>query len=206
MARQKKAPVRGRQQGRKNLKTNAAGNIVNQHGVEFTADEKRALVNAVNRANAKRRKMMEEAATMPRMVRGKPSGDTVGSLQLMGKESDFIIAKKTKSLQRFTSREQYTRYMDALGRVNSPDYVTERVRLYKRNHMAALRNAYGDDAKDIIMKIRMMKPEEYMQTVTQNEDLEIGYVYDPADMNAKLNHMRASLGMRLKEDYFDDYE
>lgn len=209
MARQRKAPARGRQQGRKNLTTNAAGNIVNQHGVEFTADEKRALVNAVNRANAKRTRMLKEQATLPRMVRGKPSGDTVGSLQLMGKESDFIIAKKTKSLQRFTSREQYDKYMDALARVNSPDYVEERIRLYKRNHMTALRNAYGDDAKDVIMKIRMMKPGEYMKMVSQNEDLEIGYVYDPADRNAKLNHMRASMGMKLKDDYYDeldDYE
>ena len=206
MARQKKAPGRGRQQGRKNLKTNAAGNIVNQHGVEFTAEDKRALVNAVNRANAKRRKMLKETATMPRMVRGKPSGDTVGSLQLMGKESDFIIAKKTKSLQRFTTREQYDKYMTALGKVNSPDYVNDRIRLYKRNHMTALRDAYGDDAKDIIMKIRMMKPEDYRKAVTQNEELEIGYTYTPEERSAKLNSMRAALGMKLKDDYFDDYE
>lgn len=201
MGRSYKQQPKGRT-GRKNLKREN-GNLVNQHGVVFTEKEKRALESAVNSANRKRSRMLKEAATLPRMVRGKPSGDTVGSLQLMGKESDFIIAKKTKSLQRFTSKEQFEKYLDSVRRVNSPEYINERTRLYKRNHMKALENAYGDDAKDVIMKIRMMKPADYMKMVQQNENLEIGYVYDPADRAAKLNAMRASMGMRVKDD--DDY-
>lgn len=196
---------RGRQKGRKNLKRTDTGGFVNQYGVTFTEDEKRNLVNAVNRANRKRNKMLKQSATLPRMVSGKPTGDTVGSLQLMGKESDFILAKKTKSLQRFQSREQYENYMKTLERVNSKDYVNDRIRLYKRNHMKALENVYGDDAKDVIMKIRMMKPDEYMKMVTQDEDLEIGYVYDPSARAGKLNKIRASMGMKLKEEEIDEY-
>lgn len=194
----------GRASGRPNLKRTDEGQLVNQYGVVFTPEEKRALENAVNSANRKRKKMLKEAATLPRMVSGRDTGDTVGSLQLMGKESDFIIAKKTKSLQRFQSHEQYEKYIDNLKKVNSPDYVDERVRLYKRNHMKALENAYGDEAKDVMMKIRMMKPKDYMKMIESDETLEISYVYDPSERTGKLNAMRASMGMKLKDEAIED--
>ena len=196
----------GRAKGRKNLRRNNAGNLVNQYGVTFTPAEKKALESAVNTANRQRRQMLKEEATLPRMVKGKPTGDTVGTLQLMGKESDFILSKKTKSLQRFKSRDQFDKYLAKLKHTNAnkDEYLAERVRLYKRNHMKALQNAYGDEAKDVVMKIRMMKPADYMKMIQQDETLEISYVYDPSDRAGKLNQIRASMGMKLKED--DGYD
>ena len=193
----------GRKQGRKNLGKLDDG-YINEHGVKFTFDEKKALEQAVNTANRKRARMLKEEATLPRKIAGKETGDTVASLQLMGKESDFILQRKTKSLQRFRTKEDYNRYMKNLQRVNQRDYLTERVRLYKRNHMKAIENAYGDEAKDVIMKIRMMKPAEYMRMVQSDEMLEIGYIYDPSARSGKLNQLRASMGMKLKEDPIDD--
>ena len=144
----------------------------------FTPEEKKALESAVNTANRKRAKMLKQEATLPRRVMGVDTGDTVGSLQLMGKESDFILARKTKSLQRFKTREDYDRYMANLHRVNQKDYITERVKLYKRNHMQALDNVFGDEAKDVKMKIRMMKPKDYMKMIQSDEMLEISYIYE----------------------------
>lgn len=198
------ARKKGRGRTSPNLKRTGSGQLVNQYGVKFTEQEKKALENAVNKVHYKRKKMLKEAATLPRTVMGKPTGDTVGSLQLMGKESDFILTKKTKSLQRFHSKEQYNQYMKYLDRANSPGYVHERVKLYKRNYMKALDNAYGDDAKDIKMKIRMMKPDEFMKKVTSDELLEIQYVYTPEEQQGKLNQLRASLGMKLKEEPIED--
>lgn len=190
----------GRKKGTKNLKRLENGNIQNQHGVIFTEVEKKALERLANSANAKRRAMLKQEATLPRRVMGIDTGQTVGQLQLMGKESNFIITRKSKSLQKFNSREEYEKYIDYLKKVNSRDYITERIRQYKRNHMKALENAFGDDAKDIIMKIRMMKPKDYMKMVQSNEDLEISYIYDPSARDGKMNQIRASLGMKLKEE------
>jgi hypothetical protein len=66
--------------------------------------------------------------------------------------------------------------------------------------MKALQNEFGDDAKDIIMKIRMMKPEEYRKLMQSTEDLDVAYIYDPSAREGKLNQMRAALGMKLKEE------
>ena len=199
MARRKGTP-QGRQKGRKNLSYNSEGNIVNQYGVVITPQEKKALESAVNSANRKRRKMLKLEAQLPRRVGGVDTGDTVASLQLMGKESDFILSKKTKSVQRFQSREQFDKYLANLEKVNKRDYVEDRVRAYKRNHMKAIENVYGDDAKDVVMKIRMMKPADYMKMVQSDENLEINYVYDASEAQGKLNQLRASMGMKLKED------
>lgn len=196
---EKKRAKQGRQSGVPNLKKTDAGTLLNQHGVEFTRAEKRALEYAVNSANRKRAKMLKEEAALPRKVQGKETGDTVGSLQLMGKESDFIIAKRSKSLQRFKSKEDYNRYMDNLKKVNSPDYITERVRMYKRNHMKAIERAFGDEAKDVVMKIRMMKPKDYQKMIQSEEMMEISYIYEPSARSGKLNQIRASMGMKLKE-------
>lgn len=203
---QKKRAKQGRKAGVPNLKKTEAGLLQNQFGIEFTPQEKRALEIAANTANRKRARMLAEEAMLPRKVMGKDTGDTVATLQLMGKESDFIIAKRSKSLQRFKSKEEYNRYMENLKRVNSRDFIPERIRMYKRNHMKALQNAFGDDAKDVVMKIRMMKPKDYQRMIQADEFLEINYVYDPSQRTGKLNQIRASLGMKLKESEFDEEE
>lgn len=193
----------GRKKGTKNLRRLDDGRLQNEHGVIFTAAEKKALESLVNSANAKRRKMLKQEAALPRRVMGIDTGQTVGQLQLMGKESDFIITRKSKSLQKFTNKEDFEKYMDYLKKVNSRDYITDRIRQYKRNHMKALENAYGDEAKDVIMKIRMMKPKDYMNMIQSDEGMEISYIYDPSGISGKLNQIRATLGMKLKEDSID---
>lgn len=190
----------GRNKGRKNLKKLPSGNLLNQNNVEFTPAERKALESAVNRANRKRIRMLDQEAKLPRLVGGHDTGQKVGQLHLMGKESDFILSRKSKSLQQFKTREAYESYMRNLERVNSPDYITERIKLYKRNHMKALENVFGDDAKDVMMKIRMMKPDDYMKLIQSDEDLEVSYIYDPSARTGKLNRIRQALGMRLKEE------
>lgn len=195
----------GRASGRKNL-IKADGGVINQYGVFFTHEQKKALEQAVNTANRKRARMLKQEATLPRMFRGKDTGDTVGMLQLMGKESDFILSRKSKSMQRFKSAEEFNRYMKNLARVNSRDYITERVKLYKRNYMKALEQEFGDAAKDVKMKVRMMKPADFMRMIQSDESLEIGFIYDNSAKSGRLNQIRAGFGMKLKEEEIEDYD
>lgn len=190
----------GRKKGTKNLKRLDDGRLQNEHGVIFTAAEKKALERLVNSANAKRTKMLKMEATLPRMVRGVDTGQTIGQLQLMGKESDFIITRKSKSLQRFNTRADFDKYITYLEKVNRKDYIRDRIRLYKRNYINALQNVSGDLSKDIQMKVRMMKPDQYMRMVASNEELEINFFYTTQQLEGKLNQIRAALHMKLKED------
>lgn len=196
----------GRVKDRKNLKRDDTGYIINQYNVKFTEQEKRALENAVNRVNRKRTRMMEETANLPRLHAGRDTGDTLESLQKFNKQSDFIIARKTKSLQRFKSHEQYEKYMDYLGRVNTKEYVQERVALYKDNHVKALENAFGDEAKDVMLKIKAMDRDSYMELVEKDEVAEIGYIYDPRARTGKLNQIRKAFHLPIKEESMEIVE
>ncbi len=197
----------GREKGRKNLIYRDGGiynTYVDKEGKEhhtfFTLEEKKALETAVNRATKKRRELLQAEAQLPRFgPDGKPTGDTVATLQLMGRESDFILTPKTKSLQRFRTHEQYERYMDYLNQVNQPDYIDNRIRLYKKNHMKAIKENLGDAG--ILMKIRMMPIHEYAEFVSSHEDvMEIHFIYGADAKQAKINQIRLALGMKIKEE------
>ncbi len=187
----------GRQPGRKNL-TRVDGGYKNQYGVTFTQEQKEALERAVNRSNYQRKKQLAEVDKL---------NPQHSQLRLMGKESDFIITRQSKSLQRFKTMEEFEKYLDKQDRISSGEYLDDKTRLYKRNYMASLDKVFGDDAADVKMKVRMMKPEEYRKLVEKDELLEINYVYDPSARAGKLNQIRASLGMKPKEeDLFSELE
>lgn len=202
----KPAPNAGRQKGVKNLKR-IDGGFLNQNDVFFTEQEKKALESAVRKSKREQKKLREIFDPLAYKIEGRETGATVGQMRLMGKEADFSIADKTASLQRFRSHEEYERYMKNLNRVNSKGYIHERARLYKRNYQTALTDPQSglglayDDVSDILMKIRTMKPDEYIKQVASNEELEIGYLYDDGNgsIQQKLNAIRSALGLKHRE-------
>lgn len=187
-------PGPGRKAKVPNLKK-VDGGYQNQHGVTFSAEQKKALERAVRRSNYARDKQIKAEDALVT-----PSGRSNAQLRLMGKESDFIIARQSRSLQGFKSMADYEAFMDKQARIQSGEYLDDRTRLYKANHMQALKNVFGDDAKDVIMKIRMMPPEKYREMLQKDEFLEVSYVYDPSALSGKLNQIRQSLGMKTKEE------
>lgn len=199
----------GRVEGRKNLTRLPNGNIINQEGVMFTEEEKKKMEQLVNSVNRKRVRMQKVSDQLPRKNAGKDTGDKLGQLRLMGKEDEFILSRRSKSLQRFTSREQFDNYVKSLERALDPNYITERIRDYKRNYLKGFQETFGDAGKDVYMKIRMMKPDEYMKLVQSDEKLEINFYYTSTEKDAKLNVIRAALGMKQKDEDFydgDEYE
>lgn len=184
----------GRTPGKKNLKK-VDGGLLNQHGVIFTKEQKKALERAVDRSNYRRKKQLAEADKL---------NPQHSQLRLMGKESDFIITRQSKSLQRFKTMADYEAFMDKQARIQSGEYLEDRTRLYKSNYMKAIDNVFGEAGAGVKMKVRMMKPAKFRELVeTLGDEMEIGYIYDPQARMGKLNKIRSLLGMReLEEDPF----
>lgn len=179
----------GRGEGRKNL-TKTPGHYTNQYGVTFTEEQKKALERAVNRSNYRRKKQIAEADKL---------NPQHAQLRLMGKESDFIITRQSKSLQRFKSMADYEAYMDKQARIQSGEYLADKTRLYKSNYMKAVQNELGDAG--IAMRIRMMKPEDFRKLVEEHgDDMEISYIYDASAKIGRINTIRSLLGMKLKDE------
>jgi hypothetical protein len=193
----------GRTKGKTNLKKLPSGRLKNKYGVIFSPTEKKKLESLVNSANRKRKRMLEQEGELPFVTGGKETGlklkEVGGGLEgqkTMGRESDFVLAKKTKSLQRFRNKLEYKRYIANLERVTDRNYVKSRVMQYKENHIKGIRNMLGKYGKDIIKEIEKMDIKEYMKRVQSDELLEINYIYAPQQQKDKAEQMRTALNMK----------
>lgn len=180
-------PGPGRKEKVPNLKR-VEGGFQNQYGVTFTPEQKKALENSVRRSNYAREKQLN-----------KKYGNKNALQRYLSQESDFIISRQSRSLQGFKSMADYEAFMDKQASIQSGEYLNDRTRLYKANHMQALKNVFGDDAKDVIMKIRMMPVAKYREMIENDIFLEVNFIYDPSEMQGKLNQIRKSLNMKEKE-------
>lgn len=175
----------GRIKGKKNLKRDENNNYINQYNVKFSEEEKRQLESLVNSANRKRKRMETEFDNLPVFTGGHKTGFTIGELPgFMGKENDFVLTKKTKSLNRFRNKTDYRHYIKSLKKVVDKNYIHKRAELYRKNDIKALRKVFGRDAKGIIKKIKSIGPDEYMKMVASDESLQIKYIgsdYDDSE-------------------------
>lgn len=204
MAKRKKLKKRlsgndGRQ-GRKNIIKTDTGYLL-QGGFEITEKERKEFNSLINKAKYKRNKMLKEFGQLELLENGEPTGHTASSRFNMGAESDFILQRKSGSLQHFKSREDFEHYIDRLKYVNSENYISDRVDLYKENYKKAILNEFGNEGQDIIDHIDSLKDKDaYMRLVVQSdEDLEISYVYSNEERTARLNRIRHALGLPLDE-------
>lgn len=179
--------ARGRKAGSKNIKREGEF-LVNQHDIKFTDAEKRKLESLVNSANRKRRRILKAEGDLERFVAGRATGQSIAeSVGRMGKESDFVLAKKTKSLNRFRTKKDYDRYIANLERVVKRDYISERVKQYRDNWAKSIESVYGEDkeAQELIKRIETLDVKEYIKAVQEDEALEISEVYMPTNEKDK---------------------
>lgn len=198
----------GRKKGLPNLQRTDGG-YINQHGVFFTDEQKKALERSVQRSNYQRKKELEKIAQQPHVVGGRVMSKDGRQLQTMNKENDLIIARQHRSLQKFQSMEDYEKFMRKQEAIQDGTYAVDKMRLYKRNFTESLLETYGDEAKDIAMKIRMMNPKDYMRMVASDEVLEIRFVPSDEKVQGRLNQIRAAMqrygvNIKLKEDWPDE--
>lgn len=180
-------PGPGRKKKVPNLKK-VEGGFQNQYGVTFTPEQRKALENSVRRSNYAREKQLN-----------KEFGDKNALQRYLSQESDFIISRQSRSLQGFKTMEEYEAFMDKQARIQSGEYLRDRTELYRANHIQALENVFGHDAKDVIEHIQNMDLKEYRDLISKDIFLEVGYIYDPSAMHGKLNQIRTSLKLKEKE-------
>lgn len=192
----KKAPNRG-----KNL-IRTDNYIINQHNVKISHEEHRQLKSLAARVNYKRRKMLKEFADQPLYYGKKRLDEDRLQLQLMGEEMDLMIRKRSAAVNQFKSKRAFNSYIKSLERAAAFDYMEYRGKLYKRNYITAIKNQYPEFpglTKGIIMKVQMMKQEDFQKLVGDDRLFQIKVHYT---LNGKLTRLRAlreKLGLRMDD-------
>lgn len=168
--------VGGRPKGRPNLKkVGRSQKVENQWGVQFTPQDRKKLENLVNSANQKRRRLLKDEQTMQLFGLGENLGVPVSDSR-MGRESDFVFARKSKSLHQFKTRDEFNNYLRQLRKVVDRQYIARQSERYKKNYVKAMRNQGFN--KDVIKQVRQLSQKDFLKLSRTEELVRFGYVYD----------------------------
>lgn len=199
----KKAPTRGKNLIRKD------DYITNQYGVKISQDEVKRMQSLVRRVNYKRNKMIKEFADQPLYYGKKKLDENRLQLSLMGEEMDLVIRKRSAAVNQFKDKRSFNAYVKRLEKVADTSYIDYRTRLYKRNLTKAIEEKYANYpelTKGIIMRIRMMKPEEMQKLIGSDRLFQIREHYTLGGQLGRIKAMRERLGLRDYDDIDDDEE
>ena len=180
-----------KRKGNKNLVKLDDG-VKNKYGVIFTDEEKRALESKVNSANAKRRKLLKDRNSDIRTIFGVAQDYNVGDDFT---SRDFLFAKKTKSLQRFKTKQEYDTYINYLNRVNQRDYIDKKLSIYKDNYIKAIDKTFSSDGKQAIEKIKNLNLNGFAKLMNSELYSGISYIYSFEEYQIRLEGLNAILGV-----------
>lgn len=167
----------------KRLKKTSRGSVILPNGQRITPKEQRALRSAVNSANRKRKKLLEQ---LPEVAKCK--------YREFGVESDFLMRKKTTKLTRFRNKSEFNKYLRSVQKIASGEFERKRTNTYKSNYIRALRNTFNSSANKAIKAVQQMDYKEFKNMVESEQLEEIGYIYyDPN--GEKLTRINQQLGV-----------
>lgn len=173
-----------REKGVKNLINVGYGSRVNQHGVRFTASEMKIFRNQVQRLNKKSDAYKDRVRLLKEQSKyGKGSRVKI----------DPLFSKKSASLQRFKTREQFERYSATLRRQSSKSYTPGRFRTEKENFKEAIRSVFNrSQVLRINTRVNRIPDHILHQAFIKEELVHPGFIYyDPH--NEKFNHIMNQL-------------
>lgn len=188
-----------RKKGSKGLIKKGWGSVENKHGVHFTKGERKKLESLVNSANRKRRAMLKYEKDLPYMLGGRSKGGTIGeTVGSMEWESDFVLAQKSKSLQKFQSKKEYKKYVKALQHVVKRDYITQKVELYQKNYAKGVQNELEEFAGPIVAKLKSLTTKQFLKYAQGDEALAIKFVYSRLEKSLRAEFINKALDAAIE--------
>ena len=194
----------GRKKGQKNLKR-IGKRYENVHGVQFTEREKKQLESLVNSVNRKRKKIMTDKKLLDTRTALGVDPDFVFGLHseknLWGTGADTLLTKnRSKSLQRFKTKEEFKTFMKDLRRLSDVKYVEKRIKMAQKNKIKALESVFGNDAKEMVKGLRRLSTNEYQKVLANHSMPSINYMYSDEEYDNALEKVK-SMYEKIEQEY-----
>ena len=158
--------------------------IVTETGIKTTVYEKKEVgikVRTLNiRKTAERKKadVSTEKGTM----------GTIKANNLLPKKYDIDKIKKS----------DWDKFKQSVEKQIKDSYTSDRDSRYKENFLKGLDNAYGEKAEYLIELVKQIDPETLVQMYYDNPILQIDFIYDPIEMDAKIEAMEENFNEYLE--------
>ena len=153
--------------------------IVTAEGVKTTAYEKRELgiklraINARRAAERKRANVSTEKGTM----------GTIRANNLQPKQVNIDKIKKS----------DWNKFVESVEKQARDSYSQEKYERYKENFIKGLENAFGESGAELIALAEQIDPETLSQMYFDDPILQIDFIYDPLEMQVKIDAMTEHL-------------
>lgn len=158
--------------------------IVTKEGVKTTEYEKREIEIKVRAINQRRAAELKKAA--PSTEKG--TMGTVRNNNLRPKKYDIDKIKKS----------DWKKFVESVEKQSKDSYNANKYERYKNNFMKGLENAFGEKGRELIDIVEQMNAETLVQMYYDDPILQIDFIYDPLEMEVKIDTMIDHLTAYLK--------
>jgi len=153
--------------------------IVTEQGVKTTQYEKNELqikirtINQRRAAERKRANVSTEKGTM----------GTIQANNLNPKKVDINKVKKS----------DWKKFVESVEKQSKDIYQKEKYDRYKENFIKGLQNAFGEKADQLVSMVEQIDPATLTQMYYDDPIIQIDFIYDPIEMQAKIDAMTEHL-------------
>lgn len=153
--------------------------IVTAEGVKTTAYEKKELgikiraINARRAAERKRANVSTEKGTM----------GTIRANNLQPKQVNLDKIKKS----------DWAKFVESVEKQARDSYTQQKYDRYKENFIKGLENAFGESGAELVALAEQIDPETLSQMYFDDPILQIDFIYDPLEMQVKIDAMTEHL-------------
>lgn len=161
--------------------------IVTKEGVKTTAYEKKELqikIRAINNRRAAERKKANVSTEKGTM-------GTIRANNLQPKQVNIDKVKKS----------DWNKFVESVEKQARDSYASDKYERYKENFLKGLENAFGESGNDLIELAKQIDPETLSQMYFDDPILQIDFIYDPLEMQTKIDAMTEHL-----QGYLDNIE
>lgn len=155
------------------MRKGAEKTIVTKEGIKTTQYEKRELQIKVQQINKRRKQELK--LLNPSIEKG--NLHTVQELNLAPQKFNLDRLRKA-------DWEGFKRRIDKQSRSS---YYAEKYERYKENYMKGIENVFGIAGEPILELVRKMTGEQLTEAFYNDVVLEIDFIYDPIDLQAKID-------------------
>lgn len=153
--------------------------IVTKEGIKTTAYEKKEIeikvraINARRTAERKRANVSTEKGTM----------GTIRENNLRPKQVDINKIKKS----------DWEKFKESVEKQARDSYFQDKYERYKKNFIKGLENVFGEKGKELQNIVEQIPAEQLTQMYYDDPILQIDFIYDPLEMDVKIEAMMEHL-------------
>lgn len=158
--------------------------IITKEGIKTTVYEKKEISLKVRAINQRRAAELKKAA--PSTEKG--TMGTIRENNLKPKQYDIDKIKKS----------DWKKFVESVEKQSKDSYASDRYDRYKENFIKGLENAFGEKGSELIEIAKQIDGETLTQMYYDDPILQIDFIYDPLEMQVKIDAMEEHLTAYLE--------